>query len=157
LPRVAIALGSNLGDRRGHLAWAVLQLGQYLHNLRASPPVETEPVDVPDPQPPYLNAAVTGETSLTAVELMEVLGRLERERGRQRRSYRAARTLDLDLILYGAEVIDAPGVTVPHPRFRERRFVLQPLASLAPDWNDPLTGSTVQELLDVLNQKGREG
>ena len=72
-------------------------------------------------------------------------------------SYRAARTLDLDLILYGAEVIDAPGVTVPHPRFRERRFVLQPLASLAPDWKDPLTGKTVQELLDVLNQKGGEG
>ena len=151
--RVAIALGSNLGDRHAHLAWAVDHLGRHLHNIIASHPVETEAVDVPDPQPPYLNAVVVGETSLPAGGLMEALMALERDRGRKRPSYRAPRTLDLDLILYGREIVDAPGVVVPHPRFRERRFVLEPLAALVPDWKDPVTDKTVRELLGELEAK----
>ena len=80
-----------------------------------------------------------------------MLGRLldiERERGRERPFPGAPRTLDLDLILYGAEVIDEPALRVPHPRFRERRFVLEPLAEIAAEWVDPETGSSVAELLD---------
>ena len=144
---VAIALGSNLGDRRAHLSWAFDRLRQHLTDFRTSSILETDPVDVPDPQPPYLNAAVTGRTNLDAPELVELLLTLERERGRTRLTPRAARTLDLDLILYGDRIVDAPGVAVPHPRFRDRRFVLQPLAESAPDLRDPVTGRTVGKLL----------
>ncbi len=146
--RVAIALGSNLGDRRGHLAWAVEQLGGLLSNLRVSTVVETDPVDVPDEQPPYLNAAAVGETRLAAEDLLTSLLALEQARGRMRESFRAARTLDLDLILYGDVVRHAPDpdMTLPHPRFRERLFVLLPLAEVAPDWIDPETGSTIRDL-----------
>jgi 2-amino-4-hydroxy-6-hydroxymethyldihydropteridine diphosphokinase len=147
MPVVAIALGSNLGDRRAHLAWAIDRLRATLSNLRVSAFLDTEPVEVPDRQPRYLNAVVVGESAAPAEALLATLRRLEQERGRDRRSVRAARTLDLDLILYGDAVIDAPDLEVPHPRFRTRRFVLEPLVSLAPDWTDPVTGRTMAELL----------
>jgi 2-amino-4-hydroxy-6-hydroxymethyldihydropteridine diphosphokinase len=147
LPRVAIALGSNLGDRQAHVDWAIARLGEHLQNLVASSCIDTEPVGVPDSQPDYLNAAVIGETSLPAAELVQRLLDLERERGRTRSGVRAARTLDLDLILYGEAIISEPGVTVPHPRFRDRAFVLRPLAEIAPDWIDPVTGLSIAELL----------
>jgi 2-amino-4-hydroxy-6-hydroxymethyldihydropteridine diphosphokinase len=143
---VAIALGSNLGDRREHLDWAVARLTPLLSDVRVSPIVETAPVDVPDEQPPYLNAVLVGQTSLGPADLMAALLSCERERGRSRPSFRAARTLDLDLILYGDRIVSLPGVEVPHPRFRERAFVVQPLADLAPDWRDPVTGKTILEL-----------
>jgi 2-amino-4-hydroxy-6-hydroxymethyldihydropteridine diphosphokinase len=143
---VAIALGSNLGDRQGHLNWAIERLRDSLANLRVSSVIETEPVGVPDPQPPYLNAAVVGETALPPGDLMRLLLELERQRGRTRTASRAARTLDLDLILYGDLTIDAPGIAVPHPRFRERAFVLEPLAEIAPDWIDPVTGLSMRQL-----------
>lgn len=147
---VAIALGSNLGDRRAHLTFAVEQIAALLDDLRLSPVIETEPAGVDEPQPPYLNAAVTGTTTLGAAELLEALLHIERERGRTRPAPRAPRTLDLDLILYGDRVVDRDGLTVPHPRFRERRFVLEPLAGLAGEWVDPVTGLTVSELLGAL-------
>lgn len=143
---VAIAIGSNLGDRHAHLAWAVDQLTKVLQELRCSSFIETAPVDVPEPQPPYLNGAVVGETDLPAETLLTYLLDLEKQRGRQRLSPRAPRTLDLDLILYGDLVMDEPGLTIPHPRFRERRFVLDPLSEIAPHWKDPETGKTIVEL-----------
>ena len=118
--------------------------------MRVSSIIETEPVGVSEPQSPYLNAAVTGKTTLEPAALLEVLLGLERARGRERPSLRAPRTLDLDLILYDARIIDAPGLVVPHPRFRERPFVLQPLREIAPGWKDPVTGKTMGELLDHL-------
>lgn len=147
---VAIALGSNLGDRRGHLEWAFKRLRENLSHFRSSSIVETEPVDVPDPQPPYLNAAVTGGTDVEPAALLELLLELERRRGRTRAAPRAARTLDLDLILYGDRVINALTVEIPHPRFRERRFVLEPLAEIAAEMQDPVTGRTIKELLEQL-------
>ncbi len=147
---VAIALGSNLGDRRRHLAWAFEQLAGRLHGLRMSPIIETEPVDVPGPQPPFLNAAVTGLTDRSAPDLLDDLLALERQRGRERTGPRAPRTLDLDLILYGDLISGTDGLIVPHPRFRERRFVLAPLAAIAPEMRDPVTGRTVEELLSEL-------
>ena len=147
---VAIALGSNLGDRRAHLEWAFDRLRQHLSDFRASSIVETEPVDVPGPQPSYLNAAVVGRTELEPGPLLDLLLSIEREHGRERPAPRAPRTLDLDLILYGDRIVELSGLNVPHPRFRDRRFVLQPLAQIAPQMRDPVTGRTVTELLSAL-------
>ena len=150
MPRVAIALGSNLGDRRAHVAWAVGRLRRLLVNFRVSHVIETAAVDVPDEQPPYLNAAVAGDTELSAAALLEELSRLEAARGRSRPSFRASRTLDLDLILHGDTVVDTRDLAVPHPRFRQRAFVLEPLSEIAPDMIDPVSGLTVGELLGKL-------
>ncbi|HUF47107.1 MAG TPA: 2-amino-4-hydroxy-6-hydroxymethyldihydropteridine diphosphokinase [Vicinamibacterales bacterium] len=151
--KVAIALGSNLGDRQAHLDWAVQQLGDLLQHLRASPFVDTAPHDVPGPQPRYLNGVVVGETRLGPADLLDRLLALERARGRRRSSVRAPRTLDLDLILYGDLVRETPRLTVPHPRFRERPFVLEPLAVLAPDWIDPETGRRMSELASEADER----
>jgi 2-amino-4-hydroxy-6-hydroxymethyldihydropteridine diphosphokinase len=145
-----IALGSNLGDRRGHLQWAVERLSAHLPDLRLSSIIETDPVGVDQPQPPYLNAVVAGHTGLDAEQLLIVLLGLERQRGRLRPSARAPRTLDLDLILFGDEVIETDSLVVPHPRFRQRAFVLKPLAELLPEVVDPVTGRSALELLEKL-------
>jgi 2-amino-4-hydroxy-6-hydroxymethyldihydropteridine diphosphokinase len=147
----AIALGSNLGDRHAHLDFAVSRLSTILEQLKPSHRYETNAVGVPEPQPPYLNAAAVGKTTMTARELLEVLLAVERERHRERPSRHAPRTLDLDLILFGDAVIDEPDLLVPHPRFRERRFVLQPLADVAPDLRDPVTNHTIADLLGRLS------
>ena len=143
----AVALGSNLGGRRAHLDFAIARLNASLANLRTSRYYETEPVGAPGPQPLFLNAAAVGGTSASAGELLAALMAIEQERGRERPFQNAARTLDLDLILFGDLVMETPSLTIPHPRFRERRFVLEPLAEIAPDLVDPVTGSTVAELL----------
>jgi 2-amino-4-hydroxy-6-hydroxymethyldihydropteridine diphosphokinase len=147
---VAIALGSNLGDRRGHLIWAFEQLGAILGNIRVSTVRETDPVGVPDTHPPFLNAVAVGETTLSAPALLAALLDLERRQGRERLYRRSPRTLDLDLIRFGGEVLVEQDLKLPHPRFRERRFVLEPLAELAADWVDPVTGKAVGELLEAL-------
>ena len=147
---VAIALGSNLGDRRAHLDYALSRLGSILRNIRASTFFDTDPVDVPGRQPLFLNAAAVGETALSPDELLEALLEIEQERGRERPMPGAARTLDLDLVLFGNRILDEPGLVVPHPRFRSRRFVLEPLAEIAPDMVDPVTGKTVRELLSLV-------
>lgn len=144
--RVAVALGSNLGDRAAHLSWAVAQLAQFVEGLRVSPFELTAPLDVPDVQPDYLNAVAIGSCRLSPTDLLAALLALERRRGRTRPGLRAARTLDLDLVLYGAAVIDESTLTVPHPRFRERPFVLGPLAALVPRWRDPVSGQTMAAL-----------
>ena len=148
--KIAIALGSNLGDREEQLRGAIAALTPVLAHLRVSSFHETEPVDMAGPQPMFLNAAATGESTLSAPAILDVLLAVEQGFGRERPYERAPRTIDLDLILYGREVITSPGLTVPHPRFRERRFVLEPLAEIAPDWIDPVTGQTVAELFAAL-------
>ena len=144
--QVAIALGSNVGDRERHLRHAVDRLSAILTSVRVSPFIETEPQGV-GPQPAFLNGALVGDSRLNARELLGVLQAIERDRGRERPYAGAPRTLDLDLVLFGAEIIDEPGLEVPHPRFRERAFVLQPLASIAATMTDPVTGLAVGELL----------
>jgi 2-amino-4-hydroxy-6-hydroxymethyldihydropteridine diphosphokinase len=153
---VAIAIGSNVGDRASHLAFARTRLGALLANFSTSTTYETEPQEidaVAAPQPAFLNAAATGETDLSAGDVLATLLAIERDRGRQRPFPRAPRTLDLDLILYGNRIVDEPGLTVPHPRFRTRRFVLEPLAEIAPDLRDPVTGSTVAELWALVRDR----
>jgi 2-amino-4-hydroxy-6-hydroxymethyldihydropteridine diphosphokinase len=143
----AIALGSNLGDRRAHLDFAVSRLRVLLTGLRVSRYYDTAPVGMAGPQPLFLNAAAVGETTLGARALLDALLDIERERGRERPYRNAPRTLDLDLVLFGDCVIDEPGLVVPHPRFRERRFVLEPLADVAPLMVDPVSGETIAGLL----------
>jgi 2-amino-4-hydroxy-6-hydroxymethyldihydropteridine diphosphokinase len=150
-PVVAIALGSNVGDGRAHLDYAVSRLARFFDHLRVSRYLDTTPVDVAGEQPDFLNAAGVGETALTARELLNALLAVEAERGRERPFPGAARTLDLDLILFGDRIIDEPGLIVPHPRFRERRFVLEPLAQIAPDLVDPVTGRSVTQLLNAIS------
>jgi 2-amino-4-hydroxy-6-hydroxymethyldihydropteridine diphosphokinase len=147
--RVAVALGSNIDDRRSHLEFAATQLARLISPLTVSRWHETEPVGV-GWQPLFLNAAATGETALSPRALLDALLALERDRGRQRPFTGAPRTLDLDLILFGDEVLTEVDLVVPHPRFRERRFVLEPLAEIAPDMIDPVTGQTVAALLAAL-------
>src|SRR5262245_61995665 len=121
-----------------------------LDGCRFSTVVETEPVDVPEDSGSFLNAAAVGDTDLSARELLAALHYLEGQRGRRRSYVNAPRTLDLDLILFGSAIIDEPDLIVPHPRFRVRRFVLEPLAEIAPDLVDPVTGERVADLLGGL-------
>lgn len=148
---VAIALGSNVGDRRAHLDFAVANLRALLTNLRVSRYYETVPVRVSGPQALFLNGAAAGETTMSARALLQALLAIEQERGRERPYANAPRTLDLDLVLFGDVVLNQADLIVPHPKFRERRFVLEPLAEIAPDLQDPVSGSTVGELLARLD------
>jgi 2-amino-4-hydroxy-6-hydroxymethyldihydropteridine diphosphokinase len=147
---VAVALGSNVGDRRATLNSAIQALELWVRNLRASSFYDTPYVGA-EVQAPVLNAVVVGVTSLDAHALLERLLAIERDFGRTRPYGGAPRTLDLDLILYGDAVLDEPGLVVPHPRFRARRFVLEPLAEIAPDWIDPVSGRTMSALLRELD------
>ena len=123
------------------------RLSNVLSSLRRSNWYDTAPVGVPPDQPRYLNGVVVGQTSLTPRQLLDELLAIEKAAGRTRPSPLAPRTLDLDLILFGSERIQEPGLVVPHPRFRERLFVLEPLAALAPDLIDPETGQAISVLL----------
>jgi 2-amino-4-hydroxy-6-hydroxymethyldihydropteridine diphosphokinase len=150
MDRVAVALGSNVGDRRAHLDHAVSRLRGLLSDVRVSRYHDTVPVGVSGPQALYLNAALVGDTALTARVLLDELLAIEQEQGRERPYANAPRTLDLDLILLGDRIVDEPGLLVPHPRFRERRFVLEPLAEVGAELRDPVSGRTVGELLQQL-------
>ncbi len=147
MPRVFVALGSNLGDREANLELALLRMDDHLGLVACSTFVETEPVGVTD-QPKFLNAVAELETELAPGELLERLLEIERELGRDRaREERwGPRTLDLDLLLYGDETVDEPGLTVPHPRLAERLFVLEPLHELDPELVLP-DGRRVRDLL----------
>ena len=147
---VAIALGSNLGDREQYLRNATAAIGEYLADVRLSSFFETAPVGVGE-QPPFLNAALTARTTLPPAVVLERLLEIERRFKRERPYAGAPRTLDLDLILYGDRIVDdPPSLLVPHPRFRERLFVLDPLAEVAGEWIDPVTGKTVEALRRAL-------
>ena len=134
MTRAYVGLGANLGDRERTLREAVdaLAAEDGIEVLAVSTLRDTDPVGVGD-QPRYLNGAAELETTLTARELLAALLALEQRFGRVRvPGEHGPRTLDLDLLLYGDETIDEPGLAVPHPRIHERRFVLEPLAELAP-------------------------
>lgn len=153
--RAAVALGSNLGDRLGYLRDAVAAMSRFAEVVSLSPLYETAPIGGPD-QAPYLNAVVVIETTVPAARLMELLHGLERAAGRTRDVRWGPRTLDLDLILYGDRRIDGEGLHVPHPRFRERRFVLEPLLAAWPEAAEP-DGTPIAPLLDsVADQELRE-
>jgi 2-amino-4-hydroxy-6-hydroxymethyldihydropteridine diphosphokinase len=146
--RAYVGLGANLGEREATLRAAVDALGaeERIEVVALSTLRETEPVGVSE-QPLYLNGAVALETTLSARELLGRLQALEQRFGRVRvAGEHGPRTLDLDLLLYGDAEIDEPGLAVPHPRLHERRFVLEPLAELAPGLVVPGRGK-VESLL----------
>ncbi len=145
MERVAIALGSNLGERRAHVQQAIALLQSDMLDMVVSDLIETDPVGV-EPQPRFLNGALTANWEGGARALLDRLLGVEQACGRRRPHPGAPRTVDLDLVLFGARIIAEPGLSVPHPRFRERGFVLVPLAQIAPDMIDPTTGTTVGEL-----------
>jgi 2-amino-4-hydroxy-6-hydroxymethyldihydropteridine diphosphokinase len=148
MPRSYVGVGSNVGDRERTLWGAVhmLAFNSEVDIVAVSSIRETDPVGIVD-QPRFLNAAVAVDTQLDPRALLELLLSVERELGRTRDGPRfGPRTIDLDLLLYGEEVVDEPGLTVPHPRLHERRFALEPLAELDPDLAVPGRGP-VQALL----------
>jgi 2-amino-4-hydroxy-6-hydroxymethyldihydropteridine diphosphokinase len=148
---IVIALGSNLGARERTLGSAADALAQLLRNFRLSSIIETAPVGAGlEHDPPYLNAVGVGESDRPVREIFDALRAIEEQAGRERSYPGAPRTLDLDLILAGNEVIDDYDLQVPHPRFRERLFVLDPLCEIAPDLVDPVTQRTIRELRDRL-------
>jgi 2-amino-4-hydroxy-6-hydroxymethyldihydropteridine diphosphokinase len=155
LKRAAIALGSNLGNRSAAIAFASSQLSLLLAGFSISETLESWPVgEGAEDQNLYLNAVAVGETGLSARQLLDVLLGIEQAFGRERPYRNAPRTLDLDLILLGADIVLEAGLEVPHPRFRERFFVLGPLSEIAPDMVDPVTGLRVSELLKGLLRDG---
>ena len=135
-----------MGDRRAHLDHAVRALGSVLTNVRVSSFHETAPFGVGPEHATYLNAALTGYTELAPRDLLNRLLKIEDERGRVRPYTMAPRSLDLDLILYSDRIIAEDGLRIPHPRFRERPFVLTPLAEIASEMVDPETSRTVASL-----------
>ena len=153
-PKVAyVALGANLGDRAGNLRQAIeaLRASDDIVVHRVSQNYETPAVGGPADSPPYLNAAAEVETTLSAPELLAQLLEIERQLGRVRRERWGPRLIDLDLLLYGDEVSHAPGLILPHPRLHERRFVLEPLAEIAPDLVHPVQQTRMSELLARLS------
>jgi len=157
LKTVYLALGSNLGDRKAHLRTALERLGAAeVRIARRSSVYETEPQDLRD-QPWFLNMVVEGETELFPMQLLLRIQTIELELGRQRRTPKGPRTIDIDILLYGNAVIHTNKLEVPHPRMAQRRFVLEPLAEIAPDLRLPPDGRTVQEILSgTLDQQLRK-
>lgn len=148
-----IAMGANVGDRRGNISDALKRLGETegVSVIRVSELIEAAAVGGPEGAPAFLNGAAEVRATLGPEALLSRLLEIERQLGRERREKWGPRTIDLDLLLYGDQVIDQPGLTVPHPLMHERAFVLRPLAQIAPEVLHPLLKLTIQQLLDRLN------
>ena len=152
-----IGLGANLGERAITIerALELLRAAQNIRVLAVSSFHETQPVGGPPNQPLYLNAAAELKTSLRPRELLDTMLELERRLGRDRSSpeRNQPRAIDLDVLFYGVEKIDEPGLIVPHPRLHEREFVLGPLNEIAPEWLHPVLKKCVAQLMRELQAR----
>jgi 2-amino-4-hydroxy-6-hydroxymethyldihydropteridine diphosphokinase len=158
LKTIYLSLGSNVGDRESHLRTAIERLAAPgLRILHVSPVYETEPMEF-TAQRWFLNLVVEAETTLFPLQLLTRTSRIECDLGRMRSVAKGPRTIDIDILLYGQSVIHTEALEIPHPRMPERRFVLAPLADLAPDLRHPVTHRTVREMLDRAPAQGiRQG
>jgi 2-amino-4-hydroxy-6-hydroxymethyldihydropteridine diphosphokinase len=147
---VYLSLGSNLGDRQKHLREAISHLQELGVVRQVSAFYETQPVEVDREQPWFLNCAVALDTELTPLEFLHRMLGVEQSMGRIRTEPKGPRTIDIDILLFGNDVLDTPELTVPHPAMHQRRFVLEPLAEIAPTVVHPLVKRTARELLDSL-------
>jgi 2-amino-4-hydroxy-6-hydroxymethyldihydropteridine diphosphokinase len=147
---VYLSLGSYLGDRGHNLQSALALLAAHDFRIRRLSSVyETEPQDVRD-QPWFWNMVIEAETDLFPKQLLARIQKIELQLGRKRMKPKGPRTMDIDILLYGGSVIETEELTVPHPRLAERRFVLEPLAELAPDLRHPITRRTITEMLHAV-------
>jgi 2-amino-4-hydroxy-6-hydroxymethyldihydropteridine diphosphokinase len=150
---VYLSLGSNVGDRPQNLRTAITALDDVGVNVRkVSKIYETEPVDYLE-QDWFLNCVVEGETALTAAELLQGLRRIEKKIGSAKAFAKGPRIIDLDILYFDDAVIDAAGLQIPHPRMADRRFVLVPLAEIAPDLRHPVTQKTTAEMLQATRDR----
>lgn len=149
-----IGIGSNLGDRLRNFRQAIDLLREHFSSIITSPCYETEPLPGTEGGP-FLNGVVAVETDQNPQELLKLLQAIESKLGRVRKQHWGARTMDLDLLLYGQEVVQSEGLTIPHPELKNRRFVLQPLADLAPDLLHPTLQKSVRQLLRECPDQGR--
>jgi ADP-ribose pyrophosphatase len=152
--RCAIALGSNLGNSRTIVEDALSRLAQKTAIAVSSHSSWYKTAPVGPPQPDYINGCAILDVQLSPQALLEVLLEVEKQWGRVRRERWGPRTLDLDLLLFGDLILDTPSLQIPHPRMRERAFVLVPLAEIAPEWIDPVTGMTIAQLLEAVDCSG---
>jgi 2-amino-4-hydroxy-6-hydroxymethyldihydropteridine diphosphokinase len=146
---VYLSLGSNIGDRGANLNAALTRLETLGQLVAVSSFYETEPVELTD-QPWFLNCAVKLDTEKMPKQLLGAILDLEREMGRQRRQKKGPRTIDVDILLFGTSIVETQGLTIPHPALHQRRFVLEPLAEIAPELRHPVFKRTIRELRDAL-------
>lgn len=150
-----LVLGSNLGDRAANLRACIAGLEKLGKIVKTSSLYETEPMELPE-QPWFLNCVVQLETTLTPHELLARVQSIEAELGRKREIDKGPRTIDVDILLFGDSVVADPILQIPHPAMARRRFVLEPLAEIAPDVVHPVLGKSIRELLAELDQSSGE-